>query len=152
MPDATDSNAKPDEAATDFERSFAPTMEGADDCMQELDAFIVERELAPKLAYALRLAFEELATNVVKYAYTGMTPTPVRVTVSLRTPVTMTLVDGGNPFNPLHDAPAPTLDGELEDRPIGGLGLHIIQSMGMELDYARQDEQNHLCVRFPPAA
>jgi anti-sigma regulatory factor (Ser/Thr protein kinase) len=149
VPDPKDSKA--DAAVKDFERVFAPTMQGVDDCMQVLDSFIAERELAPALGYAMRLAFEELATNVVKYAYVDCEPQPVEVTISLQTPVTMTLVDSGQPFNPLQDAPDPTLEGEIEDRPIGGLGLHIIQSMGMTLSYTRQDGQNQLHIRFPPA-
>ncbi|HOD99946.1 MAG TPA: SpoIIE family protein phosphatase [Kiritimatiellia bacterium] len=119
--------------------------------MDELDTFLDAHPVPPKQQYAIRLALEELLTNVVKYAYTDNVPHPIHIHLRLATPPTLTITDDGQPFNPLQDAPPPTLDGPAEDRPIGGLGLHLIQSLGMTLHYRRENSRNILTVLFPPA-
>ena len=41
------------------------------------------------------------------------------------------------------------LAGPVEDRPIGGLGLHILKKMGLQLAYRRDAGRNVLRVEFP---
>ena len=43
--------------------------------------------------------------------------------------LTIEIRDDGKPFNPLSDAPEPDLDAGIEDRPIGGLGIHLVLTM-----------------------
>ena len=54
--------------------------------------------------------------------------------------------DDGQPFNPLKDAPKPDLEAALEDRPIGGLGIHLVLTMMDEMHYRRENERNHLTL------
>lgn len=129
--------------------SFENRMEALEAAMQEGDRFLEAQEASPKLAYAVRLAFEELITNTIKYGYDDSHRHTIEVVLELGSPVVMTVTDDGHPFNPLTDAPAPTLEGEIEDRPIGGLGLHMIREMGMKLDYRREHECNILRIVFP---
>ncbi len=129
--------------------SFENRMEALETAMQEGDQFLEEQEASPKLAYAVRLAFEELITNTIKYGYDNQQRHTIEVVLDLAVPAVMTVTDDGRPFNPETDAPAPTLDGAVEDRPIGGLGLHMIREMGMKLDYCREHDHNILRVVFP---
>ena len=129
--------------------SFSNNMEALEQAMQEGDTFLEEHEASPKLAYAVRLAFEELVTNTIKYGYDDQGLHTIEVMLVLTQPAVMTLTDDGHPFNPLTDAPQPILEGEIEDRPIGGLGLHMLQEMGMQLDYKREHDRNILHVVFP---
>ena len=61
----------------------------------------------------------------------------------------LALADDGKPFDPTADAPPPVLDGPVEDRPIGGLGLHILKKMGLQLAYRREAGRNVVRVDFP---
>ena len=54
--------------------------------------------------------------------------------------------DDGTPFNPL-DVPAPDVTRPIEDRPIGGLGIHLTKKMVDGIDYSLRDGKNVLRLR-----
>jgi anti-sigma regulatory factor (Ser/Thr protein kinase) len=53
------------------------------------------------------------------------------------------VIDYGRPFDPL-SVPPPDLDAPIEERRIGGLGLHIVREMMDTLEYAREGGRNVL--------
>lgn len=118
--------------------------------MDEIEALLESRAASAKRKYAVRLALDELLSNIIKYAYDDREVHPISVRLDLDGPAHLVLEDDGRPFNPLADAPAPVLDGPVEDRPIGGLGLHLLQALGLKLDYRRENGRNRLRVDFPP--
>jgi anti-sigma regulatory factor (Ser/Thr protein kinase) len=96
----------------------------------------------------LLLVLEELFTNVVKYgrAENGIATT-IRVTLALKGgELTIEFSDDGPPFDPLLAA-APDLDRPIADRPIGGLGLHIVRSLVHAARYRREGDRNQLVLR-----
>jgi anti-sigma regulatory factor (Ser/Thr protein kinase) len=117
--------------------------------MDEMDALLASHSVSSKRKYAVRLALDELLSNVIQYAYDDKEAHPIGLKLEMGDPFVLTIEDDGRPFNPLADAPAPVLDGPVEDRPIGGLGLHILQQMGMKLDYRRENNHNVVRVHFP---
>ena len=56
-----------------------------------------------------------------------------------------TIIDDGIAFNPF-DAPAPDTTLALEDREIGGLGVHIVRTMMDEVFYERDGNKNVVTV------
>ena len=118
--------------------------------MDAIEALLASRAASAKRKFAVRLALDELLSNIIKYAYDDREVHPISVRLEPDEPAHLVLEDDGRPFNPLADAPAPVLDGPVEDRPIGGLGLHMLQSMGLKLDYRRENGRNVLRVDFPP--
>jgi anti-sigma regulatory factor (Ser/Thr protein kinase) len=60
--------------------------------------------------------------------------------------VSLTVQDEGVPFNPL-DAPAADDTAPIEERPIGGLGIHLVRKLMDEIAYAREGNRNRLVVR-----
>jgi len=55
--------------------------------------------------------------------------------------VTVTLTDDGSPFDPLA-APLPDTALSVEERRIGGLGIHLVRQMMDEVSYQRRGERN----------
>src|SRR3546814_19164958 len=51
--------------------------------------------------------------------------------------------DDGAPFDPTATA-APNLDADIDDRPIGGLGLHLIKQLAEEISYRRDGGFNKI--------
>jgi serine/threonine-protein kinase RsbW len=51
--------------------------------------------------------------------------------------------DDGTPHNPL-DAPEPDTDLALEDRSIGGLGIHLVRNLTTDLSYDHLGGRNML--------
>lgn len=109
--------------------------------------FIEEHQLSPDLVYPINLALDEILTNIISYAYSDQGEHEITLRLSLDgTVLTAELEDDGNPFNPL-DVPEPATDGSLEDRPIGGLGVHLVRTMMDELEYHRREDRNLLVMR-----
>jgi serine/threonine-protein kinase RsbW len=86
-------------------------------------------------AYALRLAVEELCTNTIKYGYAGSEPGDIALDFAADADrFVLTLSDRGKPFDP-RNAPRPDLSLSAEERPIGGLGVHLVMSLMDEVSY-----------------
>jgi len=96
------------------------------------------------LVFKVNLVLEELGVNVVNYSGDAS-----EIAISLASDehaVSVEIVDDGPPFNPLADAAEPDLDAPLEDRPIGGLGIHLVREMMDELHYSREEGKNRLAM------
>ena len=101
----------------------------------------------PDLLFQIKLVLEEMGTNIVKYGYNEDGKTDIRITLtSERDALTMEISDDGKPFDPFADAPPPDLDSPIPDRPIGGLGVHLVQTMMNETRYRREDGRNKLTL------
>lgn len=117
--------------------------------MDEVDARLAALPVSPKRKYAVRLALDELVSNIIRYAYDDRAVHRIGLKLETGVPFFLTIEDDGKPFDPLADAPPPVLDGPVEDRPIGGLGLHILKKMGLRLAYRREAGRNVVRVDFP---
>ena len=71
---------------------------------------------------------------------------PIVVRLSVREGVlTAHVEDDGRAFNPL-EAPAPDIDAGIDERPIGGLGIHLVRSVMSSVEYRREDGRNILIM------
>ncbi|MBK1720256.1 ATP-binding protein [Thiocystis violacea] len=127
---------------------FVNRSDDLDAALDRLESFMESEHAGPKLTHAARLVLEELLTNTLKYGYDDSDAHPLRVDFGLGPPATLRIEDDGHPFDPTARAPAPVLDAAVEDRPIGGLGLHLVRSLTASLRYARHDGLNRLDVVF----
>ena len=96
----------------------------------------------------IKLAIDELFGNICFYAYDSEAG-PVTICVkSEKEPPTIIIsfTDKGKPFNPL-EAEEPDLELDGEDRPIGGLGIFLVQSTMDDLLYEYKDDQNILTLK-----
>ena len=117
--------------------------------VDQVDAFLEQHELGQRCVYVTRLALDEILSNIIQYAYAQ----PGGRTISLRVELLdkelrLTFTDDGRPFDPLQ-VPPPDLESSLEDRPVGGLGIHMIRDMSKEMRYCRDDQHNVLQVLVP---
>ena len=122
---------------------------------EQVDAFCEDAGVAPAHAFNLNLALDELITNVVLYGYEDDATHEIRVVLSVSNgALHAELVDDGKPFDPIENSPelqAPELP--VEDRRIGGLGLHLVRKMMDSVEYRRDGHHNRLSLskRIPPA-
>ncbi len=114
------------------------------DLVQE---FGERHDLPPKVIFALDLALEEILMNVISYGYPDGGDHQIIVRLALdRGEVTAEVEDDGRPFNPL-EVPEPDVSRSLEERQIGGLGIHLTRKMMDGLDYRRQGDKNLLMMK-----
>jgi anti-sigma regulatory factor (Ser/Thr protein kinase) len=57
----------------------------------------------------------------------------------------MLVVDDGHAFDPL-DVKPPNLSAEIEDRQIGGLGIHMLRELADNISYERRDGTNRVTL------
>lgn len=93
------------------------------------------------------LTLEEIVLNCINYGYDDDAQHTIEVDWEWENDqFRMAIRDDGRPFNPL-DAPPPNLTGNLEDRPIGGLGLYLLQKLWSDIEYRRRGDLNCLTCR-----
>ena len=93
-------------------------------------------QLPEDVAFAVRLAAEEACTNVIRHGYRGVAPGPVAVGIARdASRVVVTIEDRGRRFDPAA-VPPPPLDAPAEDRPLGGVGWHLIRQVMDEVHHA----------------
>jgi serine/threonine-protein kinase RsbW len=108
-----------------------------------VEAFGDVHGLPKQSLFRVNLALDEVITNIIRYAYNdnGL-PHPIVVRLAFEEGVLAAQVeDDGRAFNPL-EVPAPDVDATIEERPIGGLGIHLVRSMMDSVEYRRVDGRN----------
>jgi sigma-B regulation protein RsbU (phosphoserine phosphatase) len=103
--------------------------------------------LTPKVVHDLNLALEEILTNIISYGYTDNREHEIKVRLSVQPgEVKAEVEDDGQPFNPL-EAPEADTAQSLEERTIGGLGIHLVRKLMDDLEYKRQGDRNLLTIK-----
>lgn len=109
------------------------------------DGFAHECGLPDDERSRLLVILEELFTNAVTHGH-GPHSGGGNITVALRCRtgrLRISFVDDGPPFDPLAFG-APDLDAAGEERPIGGIGIHLVRSFVDQARYRRRCGRNHL--------
>ena len=95
----------------------------------------------------LNISLDELITNIVSYGYRDSDEHEIRVTLTDQNGSLETVVeDDGLEFNPFVSAPEPDLDADVEERRIGGLGVHFVKTLMDEATYERVDNLNRVTL------
>lgn len=123
--------------------------------IQELDKlepflshFFEQKSIDMSLLPQLDLALEEAVTNVIMYAYPEGETGTAELTVNVNNKqICSTLTDSGTPFNPLEQQ-EDNLDVSLEERKIGGLGIHLIKEIMSKVEYEYANGRNVLRMTY----
>lgn len=95
----------------------------------------------------MNLAVEEAVVNVMTHAYPSTDEGSVAIAVSTDDKwLTFTISDSGKPFDPT-TYPEPDITLPTEERPVGGLGIHLMRCHTDALHYERRDGRNILSLR-----
>lgn len=99
-----------------------------------------EHDIDEETAKSLNLAIEEWVANVINYAY----PKGIRGHVELTAEIsggllTLVIKDHGIPFDPTGYDDI-DVEAELDDRPIGGLGIYLVKTIMDTMEYRRSPD------------
>lgn len=98
--------------------------------------------------FRLNLALDEAVANVVKYAYPqGHDGNIELVAKRSSNQIIFILSDSGQQFDPTASVTVDTTLG-IEERPIGGLGIHLIKQMMDQVSFQYIDNRNILTMRL----
>jgi anti-sigma regulatory factor (Ser/Thr protein kinase) len=103
--------------------------------MEFCDRVELSLPLTAEQRYLMRLAIEEIATNIVKYGYTDATRDVIRVACSCENDqLRVSIRDRGQPYDP-RDHANPDFTLPPAERDIGGLGLFFLRELADQLHY-----------------
>lgn len=95
----------------------------------------------------INLALEEAVVNVMSYAYQPGTMGNVNIeAIANETRLKFIISDWGTPFDPTAEKEVDTTL-SAEERPIGGLGIHLVRQIMDSINYERIDGMNVLTLR-----
>lgn len=126
--------------------SVEATLNSLGEIGRYVDAVSQAAGLSRQQAYNLRLAVDEVATNVIVHGHeeAGLTGTLRFWAETTDDAVTVTLEDSGPAFDP-RESRMPTEDElalPLEERSIGGLGIFLALKSVDEFRYERRGDTN----------
>ena len=100
----------------------------------------------PKTTMQMNLAVEEAVVNVMQYAYPPDENREVSIEAEAdQENLKFTITDQGSPFDPTTHAEVDTTL-SAEERPIGGLGIHLVRKMMDSINYNRIGDTNVLTL------
>ena len=95
----------------------------------------------------INLALEEAVVNVMSYAYPEGTEGTVDIELTTdRKDMVFTITDSGTPFDPTQKEEVDTTL-SAEERPIGGLGIHLVRKLMDSINYQYIDNKNVLTLK-----
>lgn len=111
-----------------------------------IDMIAQKTGIDPDLTLSINLALEEAVANVIQYAYPEGTEGEIKVDASARKDsIRFTISDTGQEFDPTA-TPEADISLGLEDRQIGGLGIHLVRKIMDRVSYKREDDKNILTL------
>lgn len=110
-----------------------------------IENFARKHEFDPGLLFTLNLVVEELFTNVVKY--NSENKNDVLIELSKKdNDVIIALTDFDvEPFD-ITKRPEVELSRLLEERKVGGLGIHLVKKMVDKIDYEYKDRRSKIIL------
>ena len=88
------------------------------------------------------MSVDELLTNTVSYGYDDSDRHRIDMTVRMEGSVLVVeLTDDAKPYDSTA-APHPDIDAPIEERSIGGLGVHFVRELMDGFSYRRSDGRN----------
>ena len=120
---------------------------------QYVNAAAVAAGLDKKVAYRLRLAVDEIATNIVIHGYeeSGLSGDVLVLSTITDNYLIITLEDTSRPFDPRSMGRPDHIDKPVHERPIGGLGVYLtIQNVDkFDYEYVNGHNRNIFIVNRP---
>lgn len=114
-----------------------------------LDHLAVLYEIPSKTQFAMNLCLEEVLSNIIRHGYKNQPGRPIVVKCSIdgSSLPSFIIEDEAPPFNPVDEEEIPIEEALNGTRP-GGLGLRLVRSFAIKLDYERTVSGNRLRLGF----
>lgn len=112
----------------------------------EAEAWLEKQGMRVDVGFLVGLAFEELVTNCINHGYDDDAEHVIEIVLSVAQRIlTILVVDDGRAFD-ASKAPPPDLTLTLEERPVGGLGIHLLRELTDNMSYERRGGKNRLTL------
>ena len=111
-----------------------------------VEAFGDANGLPDPKVFVINLALDELITNTVTHGLEDRVDAEIRIRMRVRADtLILEMEDNGQPFDPTQDTNA-DVTSSLEERAVGGLGLHLVKSFADRVSYEFVEGRNRLTM------
>lgn len=126
--------------------SLSPRMSTLASLAEMIEEFGASNSIPESSIYLINLEVDELLTNYVTHSLHKVRQGRMELTVrAFPDKVTVEMLDGGPPFNPL-EAKAPDTELGVHERQEGGLGLHFVRTYSDRMGYECIDGCNRITI------
>lgn len=139
-------NAIPTPEQTHFHKCVQGQLSEIEGLTEEIHAWADHCNIPARTINSVILMMDELLTNVITHGYSEEDGGEIEVRLTLiADAVEVTIRDSAPAFDPFSIAEPDTTLG-IDERDIGGLGVHFVRKMADNFSYQRDDNINE--VRF----
>ena len=126
---------------------FSNSLEDIGQLGEKIEEWGKQQSIPVKITSGMTLMLDELVTNVVMHGYGEGAEGCIEVSLTIQDGiVTAILRDWATAFDPLSRAQADTALA-IDDREIGGLGIHFVRNIADEFSYRRDGDANEICLK-----
>ena len=118
---------------------------------ETVEEFAAAESLSSGVSGKLNLVLDELITNSINYGLQDVAEPHLALRLASaagRDVLEAVLEDNGSPFDPFSEAPVPDTTLELDERPIGGLGVMFVKQFTESAAYERVNGLNRITLRI----
>ncbi len=114
---------------------------------QKLDQFKTAAGIPDKTIFEINLVLDELFSNIVSCGFQDTKEHWVDMTIAQEgKTLILSVQDDGIPFNPSTVQPI-EMDCSVEERRIGGIGIHLVKHIVDEMSYRRLNARNVITLK-----
>jgi serine/threonine-protein kinase RsbW len=114
---------------------FPARFEFLDEIREFVSGVAKQGGFSEKDVYAIQLAADEAASNIIEHAYEDVPDGQITITCEMKgASLVITLRDEGKAFDPSR-VKQPNLKADLSERKIGGLGIYLMRKLMDEVRY-----------------
>ncbi len=111
--------------------------------IEQLAKICREWSISKDVAFSMNLALEEIVTNIIQHGYNGKEEYDISIRFSLEPhKLRIQIKDTAPEFNPLNAPEPDDLTKPLEERNVGGLGIHLVKKFTDNVAYRRMNSKN----------
>jgi anti-sigma regulatory factor (Ser/Thr protein kinase) len=121
------------------------------DALPQVEAFLAEvcagASLNREMCLRVTLLVEELFTNTVVHGHGADSEAPVRLDCEVAAGrIALVYEDTGPPHDPFAAVASPDPGADVQDRPVGGLGVLLVSAMAQQVEYRRAGDRNRISL------
>lgn len=110
---------------------------------EQLAKMCKQWEIHSDVAFSMNLALEEIVTNIINHGYGGREEYDITIRFTLeKNNLRIQVKDSAPAFNPLETEEPDDLEKPVEERNIGGLGIHLVKKFTDNFQYRRGKTKN----------
>lgn len=129
-----------------FKAHYTNTLEDSKRVVHRLENFMVEHSISFSIINKVLMCVDEIVTNIVTHAYKDKLEHTVYLESRVENgQISLEFRDDGNAFDPTQQT-GPNTELSVEERDIGGLGLHLVKSLMDKMEYEREGDYNVLKI------